>query len=281
MNCILHEAIPADGYVVASDVEFTVTPEGNVTEVKMYDDTTKVEINKLTEEKKPLSGAVMQIVNKTGEVIDEWTTDGKAHVLTAKLTAGVTYTLHEVSAPAGYVVSPDQQFTVNTDGSVTSVSMTDLATVVRIDKVDPDGNPLKGAKLQILDENEKVLDEWTSDGTVHEIKAKLTAGKTYTLRETASPAGYYVSKDSTFTVNLDGTPNAITLYNVKTKVAITKYDITGENPLPGALLQVKDTKGNVLDEWTSGTDAHIIEGVLVSGGTYVLHEETAPCQSKQ
>ena len=273
---VLHEAIPADGYVVASDVEFTVTPDGNVTEVKMYDDTTKVEINKLTEEKKPLSGAVMQIVNKTGEVIDEWTTDGTAHVLTAKLTAGVTYTLHEVSAPAGYVVSPDQQFTVNTDGSVTSVSMIDLATVVRIDKVDPDGNPLKGAKLQILDENEKVLDEWTSDGTVHEIKAKLTAGKTYTLRETASPAGYYVSKDSTFTVNLDGTPNEITLYNVKTKVAITKYDITGENPLPGALLQVKDTKGNVLDEWTSGTDAHIIEGVLVSGGTYVLHEETAP-----
>lgn len=273
---ILHETAAPNGYVVASDIEFTVNKDAAITKVTMKDDTTKVEVNKVTEDNKPLSGAKMQIIDKAGKTVDEWTTDGTVHVLTAKLTAGQTYTLHEVSAPAGYVISPDQQFTVNTDGSVTSVSMTDLATVVRIDKVDPDGNPLKGANLQILDENEKVLEEWTTDGTVHEIKAKLAAGKTYTLRETASPAGYYVSKDSAFTVNLDGTPNAITLYNVMTKVSITKYDITGENPLPGALLQVKDTKGNVLEEWTSGTDAHIIEGVLVSGGTYVLHEVSAP-----
>ena len=137
-------------------------------------------------------------------------------MLTAQLISGQTYTLHEVSAPAGYVVSPDQQFTVNTDGSVTSVSMTDIATVVRVDKVDPDGKPLSGATLQILDKDENVLDEWITDGTTHTLTAKLTAGQTYTLREAAAPAGYYTAADSTFTVNLDGTPNAITLYNIKT-----------------------------------------------------------------
>lgn len=273
---ILHEAVPADGYVVANDVEFTVNTDGSITEVKMYDDTTKVEISKLTKDKKPLSGAKLQIIAKDGTVVDEWTSDGKAHVLTAKLTAGAEYILHEVSAPAGYVVSPDQTFTVNTDGSVTSVSMTDIATEVDVDKVDPEGKPLKGAKLQILDSEENVLDEWTSDGTVHVIRAKLTAGQTYTLREVASPAGYYVSKDSTFTVNLDGTPNEITLYNVRTKAAITKYDITGENPLAGASLQVLDKDGNVIDEWVSTEEAHLIEGVLISGETYILRETAAP-----
>ena len=273
---VLHESVPADGYVVANDVEFTVNPDGTVTVVAMYDDTTKVEINKVTEENKPLSGAKMQIIDKAGTVVDEWLTDGTAHVLTAQLISGQTYTLHEVSAPAGYVVSPDQQFTVNTDGSVTSVSMTDIATVVRVDKVDPDGKPLSGATLQILDKDENVLDEWITDGTTHTLTAKLTAGQTYTLREAAAPAGYYTAADSTFTVNLDGTPNAITLYNIKTKVEITKYDITGTNPLPGARLQVKDLDGNVMDEWTSTDKAHLIEGVLVSGQTYILHEETAP-----
>ena len=273
---ILHETVPADGYVVASDVEFTVNADGSITEVKMYDDTTKVEISKLTEDKKPLSGAKLQIIAKDGTVVDEWTSDGTVHVLTAKLIAGAEYILHEVSAPAGYVVSPDQTFTVNTDGSVTSVSMTDIATEVDVDKVDPEGKPLKGAKLQILDSKGKVVDEWTSDGTVHVLRAKLTAGQTYTLREVASPAGYYVSKDSTFTVNLDGTPNEITLYNVRTKAAITKYDITGENPLAGASLQVLDQDGNVIDEWVSTAEAHLIEGVLISGETYILRETAAP-----
>lgn len=273
---ILHESVPADGYVVANDVEFTVDLDGTVTVVAMYDDTTKVEINKVTEENKPLSGATLQIIDKAGTVVDEWLTDGTAHVLTAQLISGQTYTLHEVSAPAGYVVSPDQQFSVDTDGSVTSVSMTDIATVVRVDKVDPDGKPLSGATLQILDQDENVLDEWITDGTTHTLTAKLTAGQTYTLREAAAPAGYYTAADQQFEVNLDGTPNAITLYNIKTKVEITKYDITGTNPLPGAKLQVKDMDGNVMDEWTSTDKAHVIEGVLVSGQTYILHEETAP-----
>lgn len=273
---VLHETAAPNGYVVSNDIEFTVNADGSITQVVMKDDTTKVEINKVTEENKPLSGAKMQLLDKDGKEVDAWTTDGKAHTLTAKLTAGATYTLHEVSAPAGYVVSPDQQFTVNTDGSVTSVSMTDIATVVRVDKVDPDGKPLSGATLQILDKDENVLDEWITDGTTHTLTAKLTAGQTYTLREAAAPAGYYTAADSTFTVNLDGTPNAITLYNIKTKVEITKYDITGTNPLPGARLQVKDLDGNVMDEWTSTDKAHLIEGVLVSGQTYILHEETAP-----
>ena len=372
---VLHEESAPNGYVVANDVEFTVNTDATITKVEIKDDTTKVEFHKLTEDGKPLSGAKLQILAKDGTVVDEWTSDGTVHVLTAKLIAGAEYILHEVSAPAGYCVAADKPFTVGTDGKLQSVSMTDLSTKVsltkyeitgkkelpgaklelyavekdkdgklvqtgkvidawtstekaheivgeliagasyilhetaapagyviasdvsftvnadgsvtpvvmkddttkvEIHKLTEDGKPLSGAKLQILDSKGKVVDEWTSDGTVHVLRAKLTAGQTYTLREVASPAGYYVSKDSTFTVNLDGTPNEITLYNVRTKAAITKYDITGENPLAGASLQVLDQDGNVIDEWVSTAEAHLIEGVLISGETYILRETAAP-----
>lgn len=273
---VLHEVSAPDGYVVASDVTFTVNPDGTVTEVEMYDDVTKVQIRKTDEDGELLPGALLQIKDKDGNVVEEWTSDDSAHVLNGELTAGETYTLHEVSAPAGYVVSEDQQFTVNADGSITHVEMIDLSTEVYIDKVDPDGNSLEGASLQILNEAEEVLDEWISDGTVHELKGVLTAGETYILRETQSPNGYYVSDDTAFTVNLDGTPNVITLYNVKTKVSITKYDITGENEIAGALMQVKDADGNILEQWTSTEEAHLIEGILNAGETYILHEEIAP-----
>ena len=273
---VLHESVPADGYVVANDVEFTVNPDGTVTVVAMYDDTTKVEINKVTEDDKPLSGAKMQIIDKAGTVVDEWLTDGTAHVLTAQLISGQTYTLHEVSAPAGYVVSPDQQFTVNTDGSVTSVSMTDIATVVRVDKVDPDGKPLSGATLQILDKDENVLDEWITDGTTHTLTAKLTADQTYTLREAAAPAGYYTAADQQFTVNPDGTITTVDMKDDTTKVSITKKDITGENEIAGATLEVWDMQGNVIDSWVSDGTAHEISGILTAGAKYILHEVSAP-----
>ena len=273
---VLHESVPADGYVVANDVEFTVNPDGTVTVVAMYDDTTKVEINKVTEENKPLSGAKMQIIDKAGTVVDEWLTDGMAHVLTAQLISGQTYTLHEVSAPAGYVVSPDQQFTVNTDGSVTSVSMTDIATVVQVDKVDPDGKPLSGATLQILDKDENVLDEWTSTDKAHLIEGVLVSGQTYILHEETAPDGYVLASDMQFTVNPDGTITTVAMKDDTTKVSITKKDITGENEIAGATLEVWDMQGNVIDSWVSDGTAHEISGILTAGAKYILHEVSAP-----
>ena len=73
--------------------------------------------------------------------------------------------------------------------------MTDLATRVNVEKLDADSKPLSGAKLQLLDKNGDLIDEWTSDGKAHTLTAKLTAGETYTLREAASPDGYYKAKD--------------------------------------------------------------------------------------
>ena len=63
--------------------------------------------------------------------------------------------------------------------------------------------------------------------------------------------------------------------NEKSKVEITKTDITGEKELPGAHLQVLDANGQVVDEWVSGEEAHRIEGLSV-GETYQLKETIAP-----
>ena len=63
--------------------------------------------------------------------------------------------------------------------------------------------------------------------------------------------------------------------NEKSKVEITKTDITGEKELPGAHLQVLDANGQVVDEWVSGEGAHRIEGLSV-GETYQLKETIAP-----
>lgn len=64
--------------------------------------------------------------------------------------------------------------------------MTDLATRVNVEKLDADSKPLSGAKLQLLDKNGDLIDEWTSDGKAHTLTAKLTAGETYTAGSSIS-----------------------------------------------------------------------------------------------
>jgi len=54
---------------------------------------------------------------------------------------------------------------------------------------------------------------------------------------------------------------------------ISKVAITGGEELPGATLQIKDSSGNVVEEWVSGNEPHKVTLAL---GTYTLVEITAP-----
>lgn len=196
---ILREIEAPDGYAIADDVKFTVNKDGSTTKVVMKDAQTSVTVSKtdLTGEKE-IAGAKLQILNKNGKVMEEWTSDGKTHAVTAALVADVTYILHEVSAPAGYRTAKDIEFTVDKTGKTTEVVMKDAPTKASILKTDESGKALSGAQLVVKDSTGKELDKWTSDGKAHEITGLLTVGETYTLSEVSAPSGYTVAPDQTF-----------------------------------------------------------------------------------
>ncbi len=140
-NYTLKEIAAPDGYVIATDIEFEVFADGSVTLknaettaisgdghplIIMVDDTTKVRISKqdiTTGEELP--GAKLQVVDKDGNVIFEWISTNEPHYIEAKLIAGEKYILREITAPNGYEIAEDVEFTVNADGSVTEVVMYD------------------------------------------------------------------------------------------------------------------------------------------------------------
>lgn len=74
-------------------------------------------IEKLTGGGDALPGAVLQI-KQGNTVIEQWTSTASAHKISATLTPGTTYTLHEVSAPSGYGLALDINFTVDAAGNV-------------------------------------------------------------------------------------------------------------------------------------------------------------------
>ena len=92
------------------------------------------------------------------------------------------------------------------DYTATAMKFVNDSTKVTITKVnDTDRNALLGAKLQIVDAKDKVVEEWTTDGNPHVIIGKLILGETYKLVEKEAPNGYKIADPITFVMQSDGT----------------------------------------------------------------------------
>ena len=199
------------------------------------------------------------------------------------------------------IVIPD---IILTSSKTKSANLTFIAnkTGVLVVKVDDDGHILPGATLQIFDSNGSeikdadgnVLYKWVSTGSPQYIEG--LSANTYILREVKAPDGYeLLNDDVVFTISPNGTitikgqtdvasarNRVLLVSNTKTKVKISKQDITTGKELPGATLQIldsedneiKDVSGNTLYKWVSTDEPHYIEGIPV--GKYILVETAAP-----
>ena len=93
-----------------------------------------VAISKTTVGGSELEGAVLELTDGTGALVDKWTSTTTAR--TFELKPG-TYKFHEVSAPSGYLVADDITFTVAIDGTITVDGKT-VDKVVMIDRKKPE-----------------------------------------------------------------------------------------------------------------------------------------------
>ena len=145
-------------------------------------------------------------------------------------------------------------------------------TIFEFSKKDITGdNELEGAELSVIDENDNIIDTWTSTENTHKIEG-LVVGKTYKLREEISPDGYV--KATTIEFKVENTTEVQKVEMIDKIVEISKQDVAGTE-LEGATLVVTNNKTkNIVDKWVSGKEPHKVSG-LIEGETYNLHEEIA------
>ncbi len=65
---------------------------------------------------------------------------------------------------------------ITEDGQTVEITAENKPITVEFSKRDTEGNELKGAKLQIVDEKGNVIEEWDSDCTNHIVKKSLRQG---------------------------------------------------------------------------------------------------------
>lgn len=200
------ETKPADGYVTAESIEFTVENTKEVQKHQMLDDVTKVEISKKDiADSSEVPGAKLIILDKDGKKVESWMSTDKPHMV-EKLPVG-EYTLREEQAPDGYLIAEDVKFTVKDTGKIQKVKMKDTHPYGKlvIKKTDSTSKAaLPGAEFELREkESGKVVEKLVTDKTGTATSGKIPIatyknGKVektveYILVETKAPNGYELS----------------------------------------------------------------------------------------
>ena len=267
-----------DGYVMPTAPFLFDVTEDNATYaggtplvvVEVENEPTKIEVYKEDVNGNPIPGAKLQVLDDTGALVEEWVSGTTSHIVYA-LHIGKDYTFREVEAPEGYVRTTITA-TLTIPDSPLPQSVGIINKQVFVEKVDTDNHALSGAKLQVIDSQGNVVDEWISGSSAHAVSGLVALNGQYTLREVEAPEGCARAKDIAFVVEHNNENQTITMVNKQ--VVVEKTDASSA-ALSGAKLQVFDSTGTKIDEWTSGSDAHAVKGLIV-GQTYTIHEESAP-----
>lgn len=214
-----------------------------------------------------------------------------AESITFKLVEEGGSTVVKIKQNDGTWVTNSNLTVVMQDAPLNNVSF------IKLDK--SSGQTLAGAGLTIYDSYGQVAYSFTTTAQATVFRTDdFNVNEEYTLRETGVPNGFYQAADVTFRVsfvngdngrirklfvldNSDGTFKVVETGQIVIederiyKVKVSKVDITTEEEVPGAHIQILDERGSVVAEWDSTDTPKEIEG-LRPGVTYTLKETVAP-----
>ena len=245
-----------------------------------------------------------------GAVVAKGKTDKNGQIVIDGLFMG-EYQLRETLTNEGYVLSQEvhdvifEQKDTSTKEYTFNIDVTNIAPEgeIHIVKSDKDTSELlsgvifelsakeniysldgrntllysKGDKVSV-DISENGLYMTNELGEIH--IAGLPLGK-YEIKEVKTLDGYIPNQEKyDIDLSYNGTYQLVystnlDIKNVKSTVEISKIDATDSKELEGAHLSLFDKNGNLVEEWISGREVHIIRGLLVNQ-EYRLHEDLAP-----
>ena len=220
-----------------------------------------------------ISGATMRLSRLDGEMEPITFVSTNSPYKVMRLSPGI-YSLEELEAPVGYVgTGSTLTFEVLETGKVQSVNISNDITTISINNRRLVVEAESGYKFRLERRSGEVVEEFetTDDGYT---SRELEIGD-YTLKQIETPDGVIVNdKEIYFSVGESNEVNVVNFVNDFTKVNISKKDMANSEEIEGAHLVIRDSNGEVVEEWTSSNSPHYIEKLPV--GRYTLTEIMAP-----
>ena len=167
-------------------------------------DFTKISFE-LVEKENVIDYADGSVIYEKGKVIGKYNLKDDGTLTVENLPMGKYY-LKELTTIDGAVLDQTEydvifeQTDTTTKEYTVNLNIENETTCIEISKTDITGEEeLVGAKLTVIDENNEVVDSWTSTEKTHKIEG-LIVGKTYILREEIAPDGYVKASEIKFTI---------------------------------------------------------------------------------
>ena len=239
-------------------------------------------------------------------LVAQGTTDETGHLIFEKDLPLGSYYIVESDAPAGYLKSTIKK---SVDAGYKNqlveiqqhfITFENKSSEVLISKRDiTNDEELCGATLEVYEliDGQQVLKESWISGTEPKLLKALPLEQQLVLRETIPASGYVTSEEIVFKLTQEIDENGNLLERTKvlvkyedewisledglivmkddvTKLKISKKDITNQEELPGATLEIYDEAGSLISAWTSTKEPYYIEKLPI--GNYRLVEKTAP-----
>jgi len=240
---IWREVNAPEGYVLAKPIEFTVK-DGDIQGIEMKNFNIEFAKNG-NDGNKLLKGGEFQVTSKTKQIVDKWTSGEHIFDVTEDMKAKLM---------AGETVS-DMYVDIEDDSS----------TYYRISK--NEGRDDYRLLMQANGETKYYNIDINGDETTHMIRGTVE-DQEYVITELKSPDGYATAEPVSFKTNKEQNLT-VDMTDEITQFEFYKKDITSQEELEGATLQIKDKNGNIVDEWVSGKTPHKITGLTV-GQTYTM-----------
>ncbi|WP_242977897.1 SpaA isopeptide-forming pilin-related protein, partial [Clostridium perfringens] len=236
-----------------------------------------VQVIKKGDDGKLLTGAKFVLKNANGENVAEATSqDGKAVFNDIK---PAEYTIHEVEAPQGYLVTNPVNVTVKPNKvSIAEMTDTQIKGKIQVLKVDEETNtPLQGAEFEITQDGKHIETITTGENGI--ATSSLLPFGNYLVKEIKAPAKYVLNgQEHPVTISENGKTIEITHTNkiIKGKVAVKKTDSEiADLNLEGAEFTIYDNNKNAVSTITTNKDGYA-ESEPLNYGTYTMQETKAP-----
>ena len=304
----VRETTAPQGFVAAADQSVTISTANAVNGVVSVSITVpntpqmcKVRVTKSNADTSlgthSLAGAKFEVRDGNGTLVDTITSDASGVATSKELVLG-SYSITEITAPAGFVVNSTPQNVTIAYGSQAAtvvygdvnIANTPQAGQITATKTnaDPDmGNyALTGAVFEIL-YGDTVVDTIITAADGKAVSKKLPLGS-YTVREKTAPEGFVLNTE-VYNAELayagqtvEVVYESVTVPNKPQTgtITITKLDAEtgaepqGEATLQGAVFEIIDAEGDVLHTLTADTD--MVTSPELPLGSYVVREKTPP-----
>lgn len=230
----------------------------------------------LDEDGKPLPGASFRISRMNGDYIGDVTTGPDGTVTTGNLESG-QYLVEQTKVPNGYVADSATKTVTVSPGKIAEAQFINrtkpfitVETMVKGTRI-----PIEGSVVTLVNEKGQEIRRGSTDVNGQVIFQDLEPG-TYTVKYTACPDGYTVEVASqTVVVERYKSGYALLTATKHSAILIEKRDSQTQEPLFGAMFQVRDEQGVPVALVTTDKSGFASTEVLPAG-KYTIRELYAP-----